>query len=120
MKPISILVFWLLGIATAAAESPKAELQMSALNSGQWPAEFRITLDVPPDHHAYLNAGDKNIYIPVSFDDEAQLAAAGLTLSKIVKPVVNKAYCFNQDFAILITLQINCWKISAAQVGIID
>ncbi len=86
MKPLSILVFWLLGIATAAAESPKAEIQMSVVNSGQWPAEFRISLDVPPDHHAYLNAGDKNIYIPVSFDDEAQLAAAGLTLSKIVKP----------------------------------
>ncbi len=59
---------------------------MNALNPGQLPAEFRITLDVPPDHHAYLNTGDKSMYIPVAFDSNTQLADAGLAISRITKP----------------------------------
>ena len=88
MKKISsIIIFWMLGLAMASADIPKADLSMTALNPGQWPAQYRISLSVPQDHHAYLNTGDKNIYIPVTFDPDAQLAAAGLTIDRLQKPV---------------------------------
>ncbi len=83
---ISALLFWLLTLTGAAADSPRATLDVTPLNPGQWPAQFRITVDVPPDHHAYLNAGDKNIYIPIAFDADGKLAAAGLAITQIQKP----------------------------------
>jgi thiol:disulfide interchange protein DsbD len=81
----SVLLF-LMGITAAFAAIPKAELSVSASNSGQWPARYRVMLTVPPDHHAYLNAGDKNIYIPVAFDADEKLAALGLALGEVKPP----------------------------------
>ncbi|TAL43947.1 MAG: thioredoxin family protein [Methylovulum sp.] len=87
MKKISLIIaFWMLGIAMASADIPKAGVSMTALNPGQWPAQYRITLTIPQDHHAYLNAGDKNIYIPVSFDAGGQLANAGLAIDQLQAP----------------------------------
>jgi len=87
MKKISLIIaFWMLGIAMASADIPKAGVSMTALNPGQWPAQYRITLTIPQDHHAYLNAGDKNIYIPVSFDAGGQLASVGLAIDHLQAP----------------------------------
>ncbi|KJV06105.1 cytochrome c biogenesis protein CcdA [Methylocucumis oryzae] len=85
-KLVSITLLWLLLAAAALAESPKADLTLSPKNIAQWPAEYTLLLTVPADHHAYLNAGDKNIYIPVALDPDAQLAAAGLTITNVEKP----------------------------------
>jgi len=87
MKKISLIIAsWMLGIAIASADIPKAGVSMTALNPGQWPAQYRVTLTIPQDHHAYLNAGDKNIYIPVSFDAGGQLASVGLAIDHLQTP----------------------------------
>ncbi|MDP2901919.1 MAG: hypothetical protein Q8N96_02255, partial [Methylovulum sp.] len=60
MKKISLIIMlWMLNIVIAAANIPKADLSMTALNPGQWPAQYRISLKIPQDHHAYLNTGDE-------------------------------------------------------------
>jgi thiol:disulfide interchange protein DsbD len=87
MKKIaSIMAIWLMGIAIAHAEIPKADLSVSALNSGQWPAEYKLTLSVPKDHHAYLDKGDENVYIPVAIDPKEKLAAIQLAIADIQRP----------------------------------
>lgn len=83
---ISILILWVLTINLTYAEIPKANVNITPLNTGEWPAEFRLTLIVPKDHHAYLDTGDENIYIPVTIDPNAKLAASGLSIAKIEKP----------------------------------
>ena len=79
-------MLWLLGIVIAQAEIPKADLTVSALNSGQWPAEFILTLTVPKDHHAYLDKGDEAIYLPVAIDPKEKLAASQLTITNLQSP----------------------------------
>lgn len=80
-------MFWLLAIFVAHAEIPKAELRVEALSSGKWPAEFKITLGVPADHHAYLDKGDENIYIAVAVDPSNKLAANQLKIASLQNPV---------------------------------
>ena len=75
-KSASIIILWLLGIVMAHAVIPKADLSVATLNSGQWPADYQLTLTIPKDHHAYLDKGDENIYIPVTVDPEQKLAAS--------------------------------------------
>ena len=60
-KSAPITTLWLLGFFMAHAESPKADLSVATLNSGQWPAAYQLTLTIPKDHHAYLDKGDENI-----------------------------------------------------------
>jgi thiol:disulfide interchange protein DsbD len=76
----------MLSIGISYAEIPKAELTVTPLNTSQWPAQYRLTLSVPKDHHAYLDTGDENIYIPITVDPDSKLAASGLTVSKLQKP----------------------------------
>lgn len=79
----SIALLWLLGILMSAhAEIPKAGLTVSPLSSGVWPAEFRVTLSVPQDHHAYLDKGVEDIYIPVEIATAEQLTANQLTIKQ--------------------------------------
>ncbi len=84
---ISIFAFWVLSIGLAYAEIPKAELSVTPLNTNQWPAQYRLTLMVPKDHHAYLDAGDENAYLPITADPNSKLAASGLSINKFDKPV---------------------------------
>ena len=87
MKKIAIITIgWLFAIVMAHAEIPKAGLTIAPLNSEQWPAEFRLTLTVPNDHHAYLDAGQENIYIPIALDSKEALTAARLKISSLQKP----------------------------------
>jgi hypothetical protein len=60
-KLASITSLWLLCIFMVHAEVPKAGLSVIPLNQGQWPADYRLTLTVPKDHHAYLDTGDENV-----------------------------------------------------------
>jgi thioredoxin:protein disulfide reductase len=79
-------MLWMLSITLAHAEIPKASLSVTPLSTGQWPAQYRLSLTVPKDHHAYLDTGDENIYIPVTVDPDSKLAASGLSISKLQKP----------------------------------
>ncbi|MDD5274498.1 MAG: cytochrome c biogenesis protein CcdA [Methylovulum sp.] len=81
-----ITVCWLLVMVMAHAETPKAGLTITPLNAGQWPAAFRLLLSVPNDHHAYLDTGQENIYIPIAIDSKAALTAAQLKITKLQKP----------------------------------
>jgi thioredoxin:protein disulfide reductase len=83
---ISIIILWMLSVNLTYAEIPKANVSVTPLNTDQWPAQYRLTLIVPKDHHAYLDTGDENIYIPVTVDPDSKLAASGLTISKLQKP----------------------------------
>ncbi|NOT11505.1 MAG: DUF255 domain-containing protein [Methylococcaceae bacterium] len=83
---LSILMLWTLSTALAYAEIPQASISVTPLNTDHWPAQYRLTLTVPKDHHAYLDTGDENIYIPVTIDPNSKLAASGLALSKLEKP----------------------------------
>ncbi len=76
----------MLSVSLTYAEVPKAEVSVKPLNSEQWPAQFQLSLTVPPGHHAYLDTGDEHIYIPVTLDPDAKLAALGLAISKLEKP----------------------------------
>lgn len=88
MKKLTfITVLWFLGVVLAHADIPKADFKIAALNSNQWPAEYRLTLNVPQDHHAYLDKGDENIYIPVAIDPKEKLAASKLKLAVLQKPL---------------------------------
>lgn len=90
MKKISVMIgLWLLISANVLADTPKAQLALSSLTPSEWPAQYRITINVPQDHHAYLNAGDENIYIPVSFDVDAQLPTMGLRIQSLQTPAGN-------------------------------
>jgi thioredoxin:protein disulfide reductase len=83
---ISIIILWMLSVSLTYAEIPKANVSVTSINTDQWPAQYRLTLIVPKDHHAYLDTGDENIYIPVTVDPDSKLAASGLTISKLQKP----------------------------------
>jgi thioredoxin:protein disulfide reductase len=83
---VSIIMLLMLSTSLTYAEAPKASLSVTPLNTDQWPAQYKLALTVPKDHHAYLDTGDENIYIPVTIDPNAKLAASGLTINKLVKP----------------------------------
>ncbi|MEQ1545640.1 cytochrome c biogenesis protein CcdA [Methyloglobulus sp.] len=83
---VSILMLWMLSISLTYAEIPKANISVTPLDTDQWPAQYRLTLTIPKDHHAYLDTGDENIYIPVTVDPNSKLAASGLIISKLQKP----------------------------------
>jgi thioredoxin:protein disulfide reductase len=83
---LSIIMLWMLSTSLTYAEIPKAGISVTPINTSQWPAQYRLTMTVPKDHHAYLDTGDEKIYIPVTIDPNSKLAAEGLTISKLQKP----------------------------------
>ncbi|TAN46378.1 MAG: DUF255 domain-containing protein [Methylococcaceae bacterium] len=83
---VLICMAWMLSIAGAFADIPKADLSILTANLGQWPAKFSISMVVPRDHHAYLDRGEESSYIPITFDADANLAKSGLAISKLDKP----------------------------------
>ena len=75
LQPLLILML-LLGAAAAQAQlqttSPLAppEVQVRsapAETDGSGAAIARITVEIPPDHHGYLDAGDEGLLIPLAF-----------------------------------------------------
>ncbi|MDD2759250.1 MAG: thioredoxin family protein [Methylomonas sp.] len=85
-KLASITLLWLFGIVIAQAEIPKASLNVTLLTPAKWPAEYKLTLSVPKDHHAYLDKGDEKAYLPIEIDAKGKLAASRLTLGDLQKP----------------------------------
>jgi thiol:disulfide interchange protein DsbD len=83
MKTLNfIILFWLFTIGIAHAEVPKAEVTLTALTNGQ----YSLSLNIPKDHHAYLDKGDESIYIPVNIALDEKLSAAGFSIEKLQKP----------------------------------
>lgn len=76
----------LIGLGLSQAETPKASLSATAVNAKEWPVKYRLTLAVPKNHHAYLDAGDENAYLPIAVDPNAKLAASGLRINALEKP----------------------------------
>lgn len=48
---------------TVQAWSVDGDLQLDATGSGTW----RIAVQVPPEHHGYLDKGDEGLLIPLAF-----------------------------------------------------
>lgn len=87
MKNFSVI--GLLGVlicGLAQADAPAVAVNMTPINIQTWPAQYQVTLTMPKDHHAYLDEGAEQIYLPIKFDPEAKLAAAGLSLVKLDAP----------------------------------
>lgn len=86
MKNLSVLILWMISLNLAFAEIPKANLTVTPVNITSWPAQYKLTLTVPNDHHAYLDAGEENAYLPISADPNSKLADSGLSIKKFDKP----------------------------------
>lgn len=84
-KIFTIFALWLSVIAFAMADAPTANIQVKALNS-TFPTHFQIDFTVPAEHHAYLDKGDEQMYIPITFDANGTLAGADLKIEKLDKP----------------------------------
>jgi thiol:disulfide interchange protein DsbD len=84
-KIFTILVLWLSVILFAFADAPTADIQVKTLNAKS-PAKFEIDFTVPPQHHAYLDKGEEQMYIPISFDANNALAGFGLQIDNLKKP----------------------------------
>jgi thiol:disulfide interchange protein DsbD len=80
-----IFVMWLCAVMTALADMPQADIQVKT-RVAVLPAQFQILFTIPPEHHAYLDKGDEQMFIPISFDSNNALSAAGLKIDDITKP----------------------------------
>ena len=80
-----VMAMWLGILSFAVAESPEVDIQIKGVNS-KFPAQFHVLLNIPADHHAYLNQGDEGLYIPIGFDTNNALASVGLYIDSIKKP----------------------------------
>ena len=76
---------WLCAVTTALADMPQADIQVKT-RVAALPAQFQILFTIPPEHHAYLDKGDEQMFIPISFDSNNALSAAGLKIDNITKP----------------------------------
>ena len=84
-KLFPIFALWLSVISFAMADAPTANIQVKSLNATS-PAQFQIDFTVPAEHHAYLDKGDEQMYIPIAFDTNSTLAGAGLKIDDLKKP----------------------------------
>ena len=84
-KFLVIFALWLSVAISALADMPQANIQVKT-RVGTLPAQFQIQFTIPPEHHAYLDKGDEQMFIPISFDSNNALSAAGLKIDDITKP----------------------------------
>ena len=84
-KFFPIFALWLSIISFAIADAPTAEIKVKTLNT-TFPAQFQIDFTVPAEHHAYLDKGDEQMYIPITFDANGALAGSGLKIDDLKKP----------------------------------
>ena len=85
-KILTIFALWFSVISFAVADAPTAEITVKAVNT-TFPAQYQINFTVPPEHHAYLDKGDEQMYIPITFDGNGALAGGGLKIEKLDKPL---------------------------------
>ena len=87
MKSVLTRFLFLLVCTTpACAAVPIATMAITPLTQHGWPAQYQITLIIPPNHHAYLDKGIGQFYLPIILDPKATLAAAGYTLRIVEHP----------------------------------
>jgi thiol:disulfide interchange protein DsbD len=84
-KFFTIFALWLSVISFAIADAPTADIKVKSLNA-TFPAQFQIDFTVPAEHHAYLDKGDEQMYIPIAFDTNSALVGVGLKIEKLNKP----------------------------------
>ena len=84
-KLFHIFALWLSVISFAIADAPTADIKVKTLNI-IFPAQFEINFTVPTEHHAYLDKGDEQMYIPITFDANGALAGTGLKIDDLKKP----------------------------------
>ena len=84
-KLFHIFALCLSVISFAIADAPTADIKIKTLNA-TFPAQFEINFTVPAEHHAYLDKGDEQMYIPITFDANGALAGAGLKIDDLKKP----------------------------------
>jgi thiol:disulfide interchange protein DsbD len=83
---LCLLAIWSISASSALLVIPKADITATPLNLDQWPAQFKLTIAVPADHHAYLDKGIENIYLPVAIDPKQKLSGSGFTLKYLQTP----------------------------------
>ena len=71
---------------SAVLAGAKADVQLQVIDNSQWPAQYQITLTPPAHHHAYLDKGVENAYIPVTLDRKNKLEKQGLSVSAFTFP----------------------------------
>ncbi|BCG63598.1 MAG: thiol:disulfide interchange protein DsbD [Methyloprofundus sp.] len=71
---------------TSVWAGAKAQIEIQAINAQQWPAHYQVTLTLPAHHHAYLDKGQEQAYIPVTLDPKGLLAKNGLFISHLDLP----------------------------------
>jgi len=71
---------------SAVLAGAKADVQIQVIDNTQWPAQYLITLTPPEHHHAYLDKGVENAYIPVTLDRKNKLEKKGLSISQFTLP----------------------------------
>lgn len=82
-----IRFFFLFFIASSSVfAGAKAEIDIKVLDNTQWPAQYQISLTPPLHHHAYLDKGVENAYIPVVIDYKNELFKQGLVINQITLP----------------------------------
>lgn len=84
-KFLAIFVLWLGVLSFANANNPTADIHVKTLNA-VFPAQFQINFTVPAEHHAYLDKGDEQMYIPITFDANGSLAGVELKIENLTKP----------------------------------
>jgi thiol:disulfide interchange protein DsbD len=82
-KFFPIFALWLSVISFAFADAPMADIHVKTLKAN---SQFQIDFTVPAEHHAYLDKGDEQMYIPITFDANGGLAGAGLKIDELKKP----------------------------------
>lgn len=86
MNPFLIITaLWLSVITLAHADMPQADIHATVRNANL-PAHVDITFSVPPAHHAYLDKGEEQMYIPITFDPANTLSSVGLKIEELSKP----------------------------------
>ena len=81
-----ILLLSCCGVTTAFGKIPAAALSIETSDINEWPAHYRLTLTVPEHHHAYLDRGRENVYIPIAIDPKRKLEKQGLTVQDLKNP----------------------------------
>jgi len=84
MKQLQVLILLLFSQGIFAA--PAALLKSISVDNQQWPARYQLSLQIPENHHAYLNSGVEDAYLPIVVDPKHQLAKQGLKIDKLEKP----------------------------------
>jgi len=84
MKQLQVLILILFSQGIFAA--PAALLQAISVDNQQWPARYELNLQIPKHHHAYLDSGVENAYLPIVVDPKHQLSNQGIRIDKLEKP----------------------------------